>query len=178
MHNIVADHQGACYGLSEERYFHLADRNSFVLHNARLNNGIIHSISALSLPGATTPYNMLNSQQEKENVWEEVRNSSRAFRQLPSRHNAFYCFSSREDAERAKAEWFKEEDKILIDVKITENAIFHVADSKYLNYVKPEWHVAAQNYWAGMATEEPFFEVVVHGAVYFPEWQSFNPIIG
>jgi hypothetical protein len=33
------------------------------------------------------------------------------------------------------------------------------------------------DYWSGLQTDDPIFEVVVQGQVYFPDWGTFPPLV-
>ena len=46
-----------------------------------------------------------------------------------------------------------------------------IRDARWLDCVDAGmWEGHASCYWRGIMTEQPFPEVLVHGAVFFPEW--------
>jgi hypothetical protein len=49
----------------------------------------------------------------------------------------------------------------------------HKADSLWLNARAEQFEENAEKYWEGEMTESPFPEVIVNGALYFPDWESF-----
>ncbi len=154
-------------------FWHLADKNSLIFHNAPLSNGYVPSISMMAigeLSDCTTPYAALTREHRKEAILEEVR--ARQFDHLPSRFKSFNCFASRPDAERASHEWFSGHSKEFVRLSIVEGAKLHVGDSKLLDAYEDAWEDMAQQYWSGAITENPLLEIIVHGCVYFPDWQS------
>ncbi|MBM7329475.1 DUF2441 domain-containing protein [Agrobacterium sp. S2] len=159
--------------LRPETYWHLADRNSLLFHNAPLAKGFLPSVSTIAvgeLIGATTLYAAFGAEPHKEEVFEAVR--AKSYPHRPSRINGLYCFNSRQDAERAYIEWFNGANKELVELSIAEDAVIHTADSRLLNAAENEWEDKANLYWAGASTDAPLFETIVHGYVFFPGWQE------
>ncbi len=48
------------------------------------------------------------------------------------------------------------------------HALVHRADAAWLNLSEADWPRAADCYWQGIATQEPFFELIVHGVLFSP----------
>lgn len=159
--------------LKPATYWHLASRNSLIFNNAHLAKGYVQSISAIAvgeMAGSTTLYAAAGPEQRKEDVFETVR--AKSFPHLPSRSKALFCFNSRADAERAYIEWFKGADKEFVEMRIPTDTLVHTADSRLLNAAESEWENRANLYWTGASTDDPLFETIVHGHVFFPGWQE------
>lgn len=158
--------------LYPEIYWHLADRSSLIFHNAYLGKGFLSTISLLAtgdLAGATTPYAHLNHEQDKEQLFEAIRTAD--YPNCPTRIKSFYCFASKADADRAKAEWYHGQEKELVEVQIVKPSVFHRADSKLLDGGRDAWEKNAHLYWKGATTNDPLLETIVHGMVFFPGWE-------
>lgn len=153
-------------------YWHLTNTGfSMLLHNARVGKGWVLSVDRMAegMPEATTPYAHLNSQPDKEAVWENVRQQIGP-EKLPTRLKCFYAFLSIEDAKMAHAKWGMEE-RTLVEVRPASDARVHVADATLLNALPESWATNAASYWRGECTPEPLMEVLISGALYFPGWE-------
>ena len=167
--------------ISEITYWHLVSGNGnsglMFFNNARVARGLIHSISYVAesdpnLANACTPYSYANMGNEKEVFFEQVRKEQ--FSGLPSRFKAMYLFPSFELAERAQQEWFLNEPKVPVRAWIANGSKTHTADAELLNGTKENWATSATRYWSSDATPQPFWEVLVHGSIYLPDWESFQ----
>lgn len=164
------------FNLLEGIYFHLTDATgSLVLHNARIDKGLVRSASFSAqvpgLAGITTQYAVCNAQQEKEAVWEQIRASE--FPKKPSRLKSFYCFDNIDDAKIAQTEWFSSAGRIIVELRILEGSNVARMDSKWLNCAEERWAENARAYWSGEVTSQPYFETIVSGCLYLPGWESF-----
>ncbi|MBB4001577.1 hypothetical protein GGR03_000624 [Aurantimonas endophytica] len=157
--------------------WHLADQ--MLLHNAWIGKGYADTFSELQeMPGlsdVTTRYAFHTSQADerssKEDAWETVRREQ--FDHLPSRRKALFAFMSREDAERAALTWGGDlRDRVPVRLHYLPNTLIHVADSRLLDCQPVDWRQRALIYWRGECSANPLKEVILHGRVYFPDWES------
>ena len=173
---VVVDWQGNPWMLRPGSYWHLTpETGGFIRHNARLGKGIIFSVSmTAALPGmsgATTRYAAGAVGQAKEALWERVRVEINPA--LPSRIKSLYCFETKDLAARAAREWFCNEVRIPLELRIATASITHRCDAMLLEAQEVEWKQCAERYWKGELTAKPFPETLVHGAAYFPYWEQF-----
>ena len=157
-------------------YWHLASLNSFFYHNVRCGRGELASISCAiaadpNLENAQTPYSMARLSDAKEAVFENVRRAK--FPDRPQRLKALFVFDDRALAERALKEWFTREQRPPLECRIVIESNIHKADSLWLNASAEQFEENAAKYWQGEMTASPFPEVIVNGALYFPDWESF-----
>ncbi|MCY1371196.1 hypothetical protein D9M68_523400 [compost metagenome] len=160
------------HDLRDEIYWHLTDRDGLLLNNVRVGKGWFPSVSHFAkgeMANAVTPYSLKNARSEKERFWEEIRATQ--FDKLPSRINALFGFLSKDDAERAVREWFRGEEKLVVEIRVAKQAKTHLADARHLDRHEPEWRNAAMDYWEGRVTEDPRPEVIIDGWVFFPGWE-------
>jgi hypothetical protein len=173
--DVVVDWQNNGWMLKPESYWHLTpETGGLIRHNARLAKGVIMSVGVtamMGLSGATTRHAMSAAENAKEQLWERTR--LQINEALPSRMKALYCFEKRELADRAAREWFGNEARLTLKLRITTTALTHTGDAMLLEAREQDWQDAAEQYWKGKMTDRPFPETVVQGAVYFPDWESF-----
>jgi hypothetical protein len=155
--------------------WHLADSNSLLFHNAFLGKGWAPTASSLVQQfgsGFTTPYQVRNVEQEKEAVWERVRLQEAS--QAPSRLGSLYLFETESSADAAQTSWFIGQRKIKVKVFAFPPPIakLHRADSTWLNEPQPQWENAARSYWRGLMSPEPMVELLAHGCLFFPGWET------
>jgi hypothetical protein len=159
-------------------YWHLnkdiSGEFNLLLHNIKTGLGVVASASFVrvnaGIDGATTPYAMCNSEQDKEGFFEKARACD--FPSLPTRSGAFFLFHSEQDANRAHQKWFPSESRKLLRAWIASDAKTHVADTEYLSGRQEEWRDNAEHYWKGDQTLNPLLEVIVEGYIYFPDWEQ------
>jgi hypothetical protein len=123
------------------------------------------------LSEAVSHYSFAKLGDPKEAVWEGVRRQS--FAHLPSRLKSFYCFENIDLADRAAKEWFGNESRTPLELRITTAAVMHRCDAKLLETTADDWPGSADRYWKGEMTNQPFPEIIVDGPVYFPGWEQF-----
>jgi hypothetical protein len=157
-------------------YWHLASFKSVFYHNVRCGRGELASISCAiaanpGLENAQTPYSMSRLSDVKEAVFENVRRAK--FPDRPQRLKALFVFDDRALAERALKEWFTNEQRPFHECRIVIESNIHKADSLWLNASAEQFEENAAKYWQGEMTARPFPEVIVNGALYFPDWESF-----
>lgn len=165
--------RGRIHALLEGTYWHLTKAGDFLLHNAVLHEGLSLSVSAIAeepgLQNAVTPYALKVMNDPKEQAWENVRRAINP--NLPSRSKSLYVFDREDLAQAAMAQWFPRERRSLIRTRVVAGSAMHRADARWLDCVDAGmWEGHASCYWRGIMTEQPFPEVLVHGAVFFPEW--------
>ena len=73
---------------------------------------------------------------------------------------------------RAMNEWCINEPKSVYGCGVRVGARIQRADTNWLNCFEHQWEEYANNYWSGLASNNPFYEVLVHGAIYFPDWEQ------
>ncbi|PLK49559.1 hypothetical protein C0V76_03735 [Uliginosibacterium sp. TH139] len=105
-------------------------------------------------------------------MFEEIR--SARYPTCPPRLKSLYVFDDYALVERALREWFQNERKVVRECRLLVGAVTHKADTAWLNAHPAQWAQFAERYWVGEMTDNPFPEVLVHGALYFPEWESFG----
>lgn len=167
--------------ISETTYWHLVSGNSSggfnFLNNARVARGLVHSASYMAeldpnLANVCTDYSYANRENEKERIFEQIRREQ--FPNLPARLKALFLFQSIELAERAQREWFPNEPRMLVRAWIADGSKMHIADAELLKGSTENWSANAIRYWSGESTSHPFWEVLVHGSIYLPDWESFQ----
>ncbi|MBR1249201.1 DUF2441 domain-containing protein [Bradyrhizobium sp. AUGA SZCCT0169] len=174
--DVVQDWNGNSLMLRPGSYWHLTPAvGGLIRNNARAGKGVVYSVSAIAAqPGlsqAFTPYAAGAIGQPKEILWEQVR--AQSYPALPSRLKSLYCFETKEIAERAAREWFGNEVRIPLELRIGTAAIMHRCDAKLLEAPESDWKQSAERYWKGEMTAKPVPETIVHGPVYFPGWEQF-----
>jgi hypothetical protein len=124
----------------------------------------------IGLEDAATFYGALNQHQDKEAIWEQIR--LKDFGSLPTRQHALFLFNDEEQASTACKSWFVGQDRVIVEARIVRGATFHRADAVWLEGKPETWPLNAANYWRGKMTAYPRPEVIVDGAVYFPDWRE------
>jgi len=94
-------------------------------------------------------------------------------RTLLSRIKTLYVFDEYSLVERSQVEWFQHDPKEIHECRIIKGSNFFRADTIWLNCSQDQWQERASRYWNGEMTDDPFPEVLVHGALYFPNWLGF-----
>jgi len=168
------------YELLDFPFWHLVSKDGVFsdvfYHNVNLGEGILATVSLIAysetINGFQTPYSFSRINDEKEMVFEQVRES--LYPHLPSRFKSLYVFDLIETADKAKEEWFVNNQKDILECRIVDGSVLHRADATWLECSKPHWGENAKKYWSGETSDSPFIEVLVHGLVYFPKWILFN----
>ena len=160
--------------------WHLTQSNDLLSNNTFLSKGISYSISYINqmenLGNAVSSYGLEAMHHNKEQAWEEVR--KKYFTDLPSRINAMFFFESKDDADRALQEWFPDQHRLVVRAQPLVGCRRFRADARWLDNVTPEnIRIRAQEYWEGKITTDPRIEIVIHGQVYFPEWQTWTRLM-
>lgn len=158
--------------LAPDIFYHLTEKNGILQWNAKLHKGLVRSIShelatGIVPSGAVTAYGYGNQNSETEVLWEKTRQTQFAYR--PTRKNALFLFDTREDAQRAQEDWFRDEARSLVRARIVAWSAWHRGDARWLDEPSAE---TARSYWRGDMTEDPRVEIVVDGQVYFPDWRD------
>jgi hypothetical protein len=155
--------------------WHLAHPQYMMLfHNVRNGEGVIPSISlAVGVPGQEDMVNpqIIEAQNDpKEQVWERVRKETDT--SLPTRNGAFFVVSDAEAAETINQRWFYGDNRHLLATRVIEGSTVFEADASWLDSTEGQWEESARNYWTGKSSATPIRELLIHGAVYFPEWRK------
>lgn len=156
-------------------YWHLTSGEfSVLINNACLREGYTLTPSAMGVPGAVTPYTVLNNEPENERIWEEVRSAQYPSR--PTRINALFVFAREADADHANRNWFGDRPRRKVRIQCVSGEPYQ-ADSKWLdNHTGISAEIRATNYWEGKLTGNPFIECIYHGAIYLPDWRSYQQL--
>lgn len=149
-----------------------------MLNNTRLRKGMLWTGEIMrqilgplqSKHMIISPYATFNTQPQKEKIWEDIRLSE--YPNLPSRREALFLFETKDDLERASQKWWPGRPRRCLQA-VVQQGFVHKADACLLDCFEPEWPDKARAYWSGGRTADPLFEVVVQGAIYFPEWETF-----
>jgi hypothetical protein len=168
-----------CWGprpIDDQPYWHLIAAGGLFYNNVHVGKGALLSVSAgieaePVIENAHTPYSLSKMQDGKEQVFEEIRKARYPTR--PPRLKSLYVFDDYGLVQRALREWFPNERKTPHECRILLGAVIHKADTAWLNANSEQWRQNAEKYWQGAMTQNPFPEVLVHGALYFPDWQKF-----
>lgn len=163
---------GMAWTLRPEIFWHLTAPTDFLLHNVRLGRGWSASTSYIAdienNDGFVTPYSELHRDRAKERVWETVRVN--AFPERPPRLKSLFAFASEADARTST--WFSQESRLLVQVQLSTDTAFHIADASHLESSEQDWPEKAHKYWSGEISTTPKLEVLIHGPVYFPGWRE------
>ena len=181
METTVVD---TCWGsrlAATQQYWHVvptAGVNAMIFYNnVMVHKGALLSVSAgiqaePHLQNAHTPYSFSRLNDEKEMVFEQIRRTE--FSSKPPRLKSLYLFDNYTLVERALAEWFPNERKNVHECRILidGNCNVHKADTVWLNSQPTDWERCARNYWEGNLSDNPFPEIIVDGAIYFPAYET------
>lgn len=172
-----------CWGkrqILDDKYWHIVPSSgqfSVVFkNNVYFGKGALSTISAAILAepeisNAQTPYSWTKRNDKKEKVFEEIR--SKYFPNRPPRLKSIYVFDNYTYVEKAMNTWFSSEDKTVYECRVILESVIHRADTTWLNCPENQWESCAKNYWKGKMSKDPFPEVIVHGAIYFPDWNEW-----
>jgi len=175
-----------CWGgrsIGDKKYWHLVPVSGtsadIFKNNVRVGKGALLSISAgiesePAIHNAQTPYSLANIDNPKEKAFEIIRQKQYAM--LPSRLKSLYVFDDYTLVERAINEWFSNESKAIRECRLLTGSISHKADTSWLNCMDHQWEEYAKNYWNGKDSNTPFHEVLVHGVIYFPDWEQWTNV--
>ena len=166
--------------IADKQYWHLVPSDGMSAqifrNNVRVGKGALLSVSAgitvePEIWNAQTPYSMVRINDEKERIFEQTRQAE--FPACPPRMKTLYVFDTLDLVERASEEWFQNERKIIHGCRVISGAVTHKADTVWLNSTEDQWLVNSRKYWNGTMSDNPFPEVLVHGAIYFPDWEEW-----
>jgi hypothetical protein len=172
-----------CWGpraVIDKPYWHLVPTrgsNAMMFYNSvGVGKGALLSVSAAisaepHIENAHTPYSFSRLSDGKEEVFERIRKSE--FQTHPSRMKSIYLFDDYSLVEKALAEWFQNDPKIVHECRVLVGSTNHTADTARLNCLPIDWEACAKRYWGGLMCDHPFPETIVDGAIYFPEYKSF-----
>jgi hypothetical protein len=169
-----------CWGprpIDDAPYWHLVGAPWLFFNNVRVGRGALLSVSAgieaePHIHNAQTPYSSAGCNDSKEALFEEIRRTRYSHR--PSRMKTLYVFDDYSLVQRALMEWFPNKNKTVYECRLLLGSVTHKTDTVLLNALPNQWAVNAVRYWEGAMTDTPFPEILVHGALYFPEWESFD----
>ncbi|MCH7772650.1 MAG: DUF2441 domain-containing protein [Bacteroidetes bacterium] len=172
-----------CWGerqIDDKKYWHLVPVSGFSAdifkNNVRVGKGALLSVSAgieaePEIHNAQTPYSLANINNPKENTFEEIRQQK--YPMLPSRIKNLYVFDDYNLVKRAMNELFSNDTKSIHECRLLTGSVTHKADTTWLNCTQDQWETYANQYWGGVDSNSPFHEILVHGVIYFPDWQEW-----
>lgn len=168
-----------CWGsraIDDTPYWHLVGASWLFYNNVRVGKGALLSVSAgieaePHIRNAHTPYSLARLTDGKEALFEDIRRTR--YPHCPSRLKTLYVFDDYSLVQRALNEWFSNQNMTVHECRLLVGSVIHKTDTNWLNTWPDEWPVSAQKYWEGQLSNNPFPEVLVHGALYFPGWESF-----
>lgn len=105
---------------------------------------------------------------------EDIRR--RRFPEKPSRLASYFLSLDLQEAERRLPYWWtaSQEREIVRCNIIIDNAKIHFGDYTYFDdFMSYEREDSALRYWNGEMRDKSNIEVVVQGALYFPDWRDF-----
>lgn len=129
------------------------------------------SVSQIGVAGAVSPYSLLNRQPEKEEFFESIRKAQVG--DLPPRLGALFVFDDYALVEKAQEDWYKGEERPVYECRLWVASSSLKADARWLDARREDWPDAARKYWAGEMSDDPFPEIVIKGALFFPDWENF-----
>lgn len=166
---------------SDELYWHVVPSAGqwaeMFFNNVRVGQGELSSASVFNqvyegTAEAHSGYAMKSRRDEKEQKFEQVRADD--FPEKPSRIDALFLFNERQVAEHAAAEWFADEKRVIIEARLLSGANMHRGDASWLDVAEVQGlESCARAYWREEFTREPKPEVIVHGRIFFPQWEEF-----
>ncbi len=168
------------YSIDNKDFWHLTHDGGILSHNVLLYQGYYKSISAenpfADPRGFVTIYGAYAQLSEKEKTWERIRKTE--FPDRPTRFNALFLFESKELAENAATEWFGDERRLLVRVRLISDSRRFRADATWLDNVSADnAEDRARHYWEGEMTNNPRPEIIVCGWVYFPDWEQWAKLL-
>ncbi|MUL16339.1 hypothetical protein [Aliivibrio fischeri] len=190
----VIDTKGNEYELWDHEYWYLSpNRTSYhpaegainpysfgmVLHNANCGQGIHVAMENL-LDGIEVTVQKVGGAGEAERLIEEAR--LRINPQLPSRLRCFYLNHDKYVALARIQAWGFTERELVRCYSIRSSAFYHYADVRLFEVLAkdPTQVHLAEQYWDTFNPQDPkerqFLEVLVNGALYFPDWKQFPRI--
>ena len=171
------------YALLPDEFWHLIAEGSHLPHNILVGKGVCGSTSVLArqpgLEAVSTMYGFQAQQDTKEQLWEGARLAEDE--NLPTRIGSFFLFESEQLANAANDNWYSKNKRQLVKARIVMPSRLHRADTVWLDCNDSDeatWRTNAEKYWRGEMTENPFPEVIVDGALYFPDWKTIGKLFG
>jgi len=172
------------FEFNDKTFWHLVPADSLTArifyNNINCGEGVIFSTSFVetiipNLKDVHTPYSLSNINDEKEKMFELIRKEH--YRPKPTRLKSMFLFDSEQLAQKAIESWFQNERRKLHECKVASDASIHKADTYWLNCNEEDWIEFAHKYWTGEMSNSPFQEILVNGALYFPEWRDFQRLV-
>ncbi|WP_203250059.1 DUF2441 domain-containing protein [Cysteiniphilum marinum] len=161
-------------GSKKRLVFHALD--DMGVHNLNIRQGVIYSPSFLNLLVGynSSLYANFNNNQEKENVFESIRQEY--YPLMPSRLDSLYCFNDYETANKMNIDWWGGSRKIFkvrilsreeIDIPIDTNNFRLNYDEFDLNILdlNISHKEMAHKYFSKKYTDNPVLEVLINGCV-------------
>jgi hypothetical protein len=165
------EHDGRTIELHPQVFYHVApSEGTHLYHNVFLGKGFVRTVSAMDLADAVTPYSAHGRENPKELLWDETR--KKVDLRLPSRLGAMFLVASEEVAHTIIAKWFSHENRNILRARVVVGSVAFIADAIWLDANEPDWPANSEKYWRGEQSLRPIPEVIVHGAVYFPDWEQ------
>ena len=163
--------------LAKKDYWYVTTKaNSTVLWNASLSKGWVPTMSMVRLmPGLENAVALHDLQPmlgtSLEQVWEVSRQCH--FPQLLPRAGAMFLFDDANAAQVSGQVWFKGKETVVVNARVHKSGRIHRGHLGWFEEIESEWPQAARQYWAGDENPRPpgHWENVVHGALYFPDWE-------
>lgn len=149
---------------------------AFVLHNARLGNGVVIALDDL-LSGITHATLKGGTSKEAELLLEKIRGER--FPEKPSRLRSYFLNYSKHVAERRENTMFRGNRKLVRCQVVLNSAKFHHADVDIYERLtgRPDDVNLAAKYWEEFkpVTQAEFdrLEVIADSMLYFPDWKNF-----
>ncbi|MCD9480253.1 DUF2441 domain-containing protein [Photobacterium phosphoreum] len=150
-----------------------------VLHNASLGQGI-HLAMEDWLEDINIQVLKQGGAGEAENLLEQAR--LRVNPKLPSRLRCFYLNHDKEVALGRIKKWGFTDRELVRCYSIRSSVFYHHADVRLFEQLAtdPTQTHLAEKYWETFepkdANERQYLEVLVNGALYFPDWHEFTQI--
>jgi hypothetical protein len=169
------DFNGQMLTLLPETNWHLAHPDySALFNNVYLSKGTLLTISAVrqkqGMENAVNPQITKAMNDPKEQLWEQVRKEVDP--NLPSRIGAFFVVKDKQAATTIDDRWFKGENRHLLLTRPVKGSVIFDTDASWLDASQSAWEDSAKQYWKGSISKSPMPERLVHGAVYFPDWEK------
>lgn len=149
---------------------------AFVMHNARVAQGLLISPSRLT-GGARLRPAKRGAGGEAEELLEAIRKEH--FPEKPSRFNAYFLNFTEELARQRSKDVLRGNKQVVRCLVVMNGARVHFADMERYERLegRPDDRNLALTYWDTFTPESDLessrLEVVADAALYFPDWESF-----
>lgn len=152
---------------------------AFVLHNAAIGKGLLPSPTVMN-QGIAPKTLKGGAGRDAETLLEVVRIEQ--YPALPSRLRSYFLNQDKNSATYRMADSLRGNKTLVRCLLVLNGAKVHFADSRIYEQLegRPDDKSLAMQYWQGFDAktddDRRYLEVLVDGALYFPDWKTFPTI--